>query len=302
LHGVLVVDKSLGPTSHDVVAVARRALGTRAVGHTGTLDPTASGVLVVVVGEATKLVNLLGARDKRYQATMRLGSETRTLDAGSDVIASAPVPALTYGQLVEAARPFTGEIEQRAPLVSAIKVDGRSLHKRVRAGEAVEAPLRKVRIDTLEIEALEGEFVRFNVRCGRGFYVRSLARDLAAAVGTLGHLTALRRTDNAGFTVDDALGFEALRAAARGSDAEREAVRARVLPLVDVCRRLPHAVFTESACASLRHGRALDLAELSQMDLPDVPELIALSEQGSPVAIVQRSADALRVARGFHGV
>jgi tRNA pseudouridine55 synthase len=215
LSGALIVDKSLGPTSHDVVAVARRALGTRAIGHTGTLDPTASGVLVLVIGEATKLVNLLGAGDKRYEATMLLGAETNTLDAGGEVTASAPVPQLTLQQLRELARPFAGEIEQRAPLVSAIKVDGRRLHKRARAGEMIEAPLRRVRIDALELEALDGNSVRLNVRCGRGFYVRALARDLAASWGTLGHLTALRRSHNAGFSVDDAVGFEALRAAAR---------------------------------------------------------------------------------------
>lgn len=302
LSGALIVDKSLGPTSHDVVAVARRALGTRAIGHTGTLDPTASGVLVLVVGEATKLVNLLGVGDKRYEATMLLGAETNTLDAGGEITASAPVPQLTLAQLSDLARPFAGEIEQRAPLVSAIKVDGRRLHKRARAGEAVEAPLRRVRIDALEIEALEGDSVRLNVRCGRGFYVRALARDLAAAWGTLGHLTALRRSHNAGFSVDDAVGFEALRAAARGTELERAALRARLVPLIELCRRLPHAVFVEDDCAALRCGRALGVEATGHSALPEGGELIALCPGERPVAIVQRAGDALRVARGFHGV
>lgn len=302
LSGALIVDKSVGPTSHDVVAVARRALSTRAIGHTGTLDPTASGVLVLVVGEATKLVNLLGSGDKRYQATMRLGAETSTLDAGGDVTATAPVPALTLAQLRALARPFAGEIAQRAPLVSAIKVDGRALHKRARAGEEFEAPLRRVRLDALEIEALEGDLVRFDVRCGRGFYVRSLARDLAIAWGTLGHLTALRRSHNAGFSLDEAVGFETLRAAARGTEAERAPLRARLVPLVALCRRLPHAEFDAQQCAILRCGRALDVERSGQGGLPEGSELIAMSPEQRPVAIVQRAGDALRVARGFHGV
>jgi tRNA pseudouridine55 synthase len=299
ISGLLLVDKSLGPTSHDVVAVARRALGTRAVGHTGTLDPTASGALVLVIGEATKLVNMLSGGEKRYHATLQLGAETTTLDAGGEVVATAAVPALTRADVEQAARAFAGEIEQRAPLVSAIKIEGRSLQKRVRAGETVEAPLRRVRIDALEIEAFDGQRVVFSVRCGKGFYVRALARDLAAALGTLGHLTALRRTHNAGFSVDDAVTFESLRAAARGTDQDRENVRARLLPLVSLCQRLPHASFDDDACTSLRHGRALSVTDWAHLGLEEQAELIAFSSAGQPVAIVQRSLDTLRVLRGF---
>jgi tRNA pseudouridine55 synthase len=281
------------------VAVARRALGTRAVGHTGTLDPTASGVLVVVVGEATKLVNLLSVGDKRYEATLELGAETRTLDAGGEVVATAEVPTLSLADVEAAARGFAGEIAQRAPLVSAIKIAGKSLQKRVRAGESVEAPVRKVRVDALDIHAFDGKCITFSVRCGKGFYVRALARDLAEALGTLGHLTSLRRTHNAGFALDQAVSFEELRSAARGTDAQRDVLRARLLPLPLLCRRLPHATFAQGACISLRHGRALNLAELQHPGLPEQDELIALSEQGQPIAIVQRSLDALRVVRGF---
>jgi tRNA pseudouridine55 synthase len=233
---------------------------------------------------------------------MLLGAETNTLDAGGEVTASAPVPQLSLEQLRELARPFAGEIEQRAPLVSAIKVDGRRLHKRARAGELIEAPLRRVRIDALEIEALDGNSVRLNVRCGRGFYVRALARDLAASWGTLGHLTALRRSHNAGFSLDDAVDFEALRAAARGTEVERAELRARLVPLIELCRRLPHAVFAEDDCAALRCGRPLDAELTGHTALPQDGELIALSSEQRPVAIVQRVGDVLRVARGFHGV
>jgi tRNA pseudouridine55 synthase len=300
-HGLLVVDKCLGPTSHDVVAVARRALGTRAVGHTGTLDPTASGVLVVVVGEATKLVNMLGAGEKRYEATIQLGAETNTLDAGGEVLKTSEVPALTRADVEQAAQRFLGEIAQRAPLVSAIKVDGKSLHKRARAGEVVEAPVRQVRVHALEIEAFDGARITLNVRCGKGFYVRALARDLALALGTLGHLSALCRTHNAGLSLDAAIGFDDLRAAARGSDELRDRVRARLLPLPELCRRLPHARFDAAACVSLGHGRTLALSDLAQLSLPVEDEFIALSEDERPVAIVARSVDGVRVVRGFHG-
>jgi tRNA pseudouridine55 synthase len=300
-HGLLLVDKCLGPTSHDVVAVARRALGTRAVGHTGTLDPTASGLLVVVVGEATKLVNMLAAGEKRYEATIQLGSETHTLDAGGEVLATREVPALTRADVEQAAQRFLGEISQRAPLVSAIKVDGKRLHKRTRAGEVVEAPVRQVRVDALEIEAFDGARISLNVRCGKGFYVRALARDLALALGTLGHLSALRRTHNAGLSVDAATGFDDLRAAARGSEEQREAVRARLLPLPELCQRLPHACFDAASGLSLRHGRTLALSDLTHLTLPVEDEFIALSEDQRPLAIVARSVEGVRVVRGFHG-
>lgn len=302
-HGLLVVDKCPGPTSHDAVAVARRVLGTRSVGHTGTLDPMASGVLVVVVGEATKLVNLLGGGEKAYTASLRLGQNTTTLDAEGEVTESAPVPALTLERVREVARSFVGELWQRPPAVSAIKVDGKSLHKRVRAGEVVEAPLRQVTLTELQIQAVEGDTIRLALRCSKGFYVRALGRDLAAALGTLGHLTALRRTVNAGFGLEQAVSFDALRAAARAGEAEREAVRERLLPLRDVCQRLPHRGVDEASARAFGHGRSVALEALPGGDaLEEGTAFIALDPGDAPVAIVERSGSALRVLRGFRAV
>jgi tRNA pseudouridine55 synthase len=299
----LVVDKCPGPTSHDAVAVVRRVLGTKAVGHTGTLDPMASGVLVVVVGEATKLVNLLSSGEKAYDASVRLGTSTHTLDAEGEVTGSAPVPPLSLERVREAGQRFLGEIEQRPPVVSAIKIDGKSLHKRVRAGEEVEAPLRRVCLSELTLHALEDDTIRLSLRCSKGFYVRSLARDLAGALGTLGHLGALRRTFNAGFGLEQAVTFDALRAAARAGQPERDAIRARLLPLRDACQRLPHRSVDEAAARALSHGRELSIDAAGPLgELGEDQAFIALDQSAAPIAIVQRSGSALRVLRGFRAV
>jgi tRNA pseudouridine55 synthase len=296
VHGVLVVDKAIGPTSHDVVNVARRVLQTKEIGHTGTLDPLASGVLVLVVGEATKLVNSLSALEKRYTATLKLGASTRTLDAQGEVDATAPVPALTRAQVEAAACSFLGEIDQRAPLVSAIKVDGQSLYKRARKGQVIEAPVRRVRLDEITIDDVRADEIDFSIRSGSGFYVRSLGRDLAHALGTLGHLGALRRTQNGAFDLAQAVDFEQLRAA-RGDEALRPLVRARVLPLAEVCRSLPHVVLDEEGTVHARCGRRIPRAHAS---LPaELPSLVAFDPAGVPVALVAPEPEQLRVLRGF---
>jgi tRNA pseudouridine55 synthase len=296
VHGVLVVDKAIGPTSHDVVYWARRALGTKEIGHTGTLDPMATGVLVLVVGEATKLVNSLGALEKRYRATIKLGVSTSTLDAEGDVDGEVAVPALTLAQVQEAAASFLGEFEQRAPVVSAIKVDGQSLYKRARKGQVVEAPLRRVRLDEIGIDALRDDEIDLSLRCGSGFYVRALARDLAEKLGTLGHLTALRRTQNGAFHVEQAVSFEQLRAA-REQEAVRPELRARVLPLAQVCRSLPHVELDEEGSVHARCGRRIPRVHASAV--AELPSLVAFDPTGMPVALVAPEPEQLRVLRGF---
>jgi tRNA pseudouridine55 synthase len=299
LHGALVVDKARGPTSHDVVAQARRALGTRAIGHTGTLDPMATGTLVLVVGEATKLVNLLSDADKAYDASVLLGSATTTLDAEGEVSEERPVPALDLEGVRQVAAQFVGELLQRAPLVSAIKVGGRPLHQRVRAGEAPEAPLRRVWLHEIDVRAVAGSRIDLTIRCGKGFYVRSLARDLALALGTVGHLAALRRTMNAGFTLPGSVGFEMLQRAARGSVEDRRHVLEQVIPLAALCRRLPHLTLNPSGVDEARHGRPIGLAHVDRTELALATSVIALSRGGEPIAIVQPCEAGLRVVRGF---
>ncbi|MET0339542.1 MAG: tRNA pseudouridine(55) synthase TruB [Polyangiales bacterium] len=298
--GVLVVDKASGSTSHDVVAVARGALGTRAIGHTGTLDPMATGVLVLVVGEATKLVGSLGALRKHYDATLKLGVSTRSLDADGEPDGEGPVPKLTRDDVQAIAARFVGEHDQRAPLVSAIKQGGKALYKRARGGEAVEAPVRRVRLDALAVQAVREGEIDLSLACGSGYYVRALARDLSEALGTVGHLTALRRTQNGAFGLEGAVTFAALRAG-RGDEAARAAMRTRLTPLAEVCRSLPHLVLDEAGTAHARQGRAIPFEHV-QGDMPTCEpgaSLVALDEGGTPVALVVPSGSQLRVARGF---
>lgn len=328
-HGVLIVDKPAGPTSHDVVSRVRRALGTRAVGHAGTLDPMATGVLVVLVGEAAKLSAYLTADDKRYDATVRLGSETHTLDAEGEVTATAPVPPLTRAEVERALLAFYGETQQVAPIVSAIKRDGEALHKRARRGEDVEAPVRTVTLHAAELlgvdvvapgasegvaesasDGADGRTeIRLRLHVGKGFYVRSLARDLGRALGTLGHLSALRRTASGALvvgpeaplpTVDGAL----LEAAARGDASARAAVRAALVPLTRACEALPNATLSEAGVRAARTGLALTAEAFATGALPEDPGaggvVVARAPDTTPVALVRPAGDGtFEVARGF---
>jgi len=218
--GLLVVDKPSGWTSHDVVGRARRLCGTRKVGHAGTLDPMATGVLVLGIGRATRLLTFLVGCDKDYTATIRLGQGTITDDAEGEVTSSAAADGVTPEQLGAAARQLTGDIEQVPSSVSAIKVKGERSYHRVRAGEDVDLPPRPVtvsRFDVLatrpgDVDGIPVLDVDVEVTVSSGTYVRALARDLGAALGVGGHLTALRRTRVGAFTLDQAHGLEALGA------------------------------------------------------------------------------------------
>ena len=206
--GIVVIDKPAGVTSHDVVARLRRVLGTRAVGHAGTLDPMATGVLVLGIERGTKLLGHLTASRKRYTATMRLGVGTSTEDAEGEVTAVAAAGHLTADDIRAAAAGFVGAIEQVPSAVSAIKVDGVRSYARVRAGEAVALPARPVTIERLQVLDVRpgGDVidVDIDVTCSAGTYIRALARDIGAVLGVPAHLTALRRTAAGGFTLADA--------------------------------------------------------------------------------------------------
>jgi len=206
--GLLVVDKPAGMTSHDVVARARRIAGTRKVGHAGTLDPMATGVLVLGVERATKLLGHLALTVKEYAATIRLGQSTVTDDAEGEVTGGAPAGAVTDDAIRAGIAALTGEIAQVPSAVSAIKVDGKRSYARVRAGEAVELAARPVTIFRFDLLAIrrDGDVLDLDVvvECSSGTYIRALARDLGAGLGVGGHLTALRRTRVGPFTLDHA--------------------------------------------------------------------------------------------------
>ncbi|MCB9627289.1 MAG: tRNA pseudouridine(55) synthase TruB [Sandaracinaceae bacterium] len=307
--GLLVVDKPTGPTSHDVVQWARRVLGTSQVGHTGTLDPMASGVLVLGVGQGTKLMAHLGAEDKRYETTLRLGRGTTTLDAEGEVDERRPVPAgLTLAQVRAAAERFVGTISQQAPVVSAIKQGGRALHERARAGEVVDAPFRDVLCHAIDVLALtpvpqdpDGAVdVSLALHTGKGFYVRSLGRDLAAALGTVGHLVQLRRTQNGAFDATGALDGRLL--AGVHDEACRAATRAALLSLPDAVASLGMLRVDEHAVSELRYGRALPLEALgiaSWDELPSGPVFALLDAGGELVALGERRDERVHVVRGF---
>jgi tRNA pseudouridine55 synthase len=295
-HGVLVVDKPKGPTSHDVVQWARRALSTRAVGHAGTLDPMATGVLVLAIGEATKLVPYLTADDKAYEAELALGAVTDTLDAEGKVTETAPVPALDASRVNEVLQRFVGRSMQLPPVFSAIKVDGVPLHERARRGEVVEAKEREVEVREIALLGLTPSSIRFSVRSAKGFYVRSLGRDIAVALGTVGHLVALRRTASGPFSVETALDGETLRKAREGDADARAAASSAVMSLEASVRALPRVVLDDAGEGHVRVGRALRAFDPSVVE--GTP-LALISSHGGLLAIGERAGAEILVRRGF---
>lgn len=293
MNGLLVVDKPAGCTSHDVVQRVRKALRQRSVGHAGTLDPLATGVLVVAVGEGTKLVSHLQSDDKRYEVTISLGSETDSLDADGEVTETADVPSLDQRTVENALRRFIGRHPQEAPKLSAIKVGGTPLHRRARRGEEIEAPVREVELYEATVDEVSDETLRLSLHCGKGFYVRSLARDVARALGTRGHVKALRRTASGAFSIDDAL---------YGDNLDAEAIAERLIPLKEACRALTRVELTDDGVAHARHGRPIGPEVIlgdAWRDAPAEESLVLFAPDGEPVALGRRVDDGIRVVRGF---
>jgi len=214
--GFLIIDKPRGVTSHDVVQRVRRALHVKQVGHTGTLDPLATGVLVICVGVATRVSEYLLGHDKAYRATIRLGVETDTYDATGEVVATHAVN-VERADLEEALARFVGPLQQVPPMHSAIKRDGQKLYELARAGIEVEREARPVVIHSIELLGYQAPDVTIDVRCSAGTYIRSLAHDLGAALGTGAHLNALRRTQVGPFGLDQAIGLAEFETLARQS-------------------------------------------------------------------------------------
>jgi tRNA pseudouridine55 synthase len=250
--GLVVVDKAGGLTSHDVVARVRRLAGTRKVGHAGTLDPMATGVLLVGVNRATRLLGHLMLTEKAYDATVRLGAGSTTDDAEGELTAQASTEHLTEDDVRSAAGRFVGVLQQRPSAVSAIKVDGRRAYARVRAGETVDLPEREVTVHELVVTGVrqDGPWVDvdLSVRCSSGTYVRALARDLGEELGAGGHLTALRRTAVGPFTLADAHTLDELGAAFT------------LLDIGEVARRcFPTYDLDVDGARDVTYGRALDV-------------------------------------------
>lgn len=277
--GLVVVDKSGGMTSHDVVARVRRLAGTRKVGHAGTLDPMATGVLVLGVNRATRLLGHLMLTDKGYDATIRLGVATTTDDAEGEVTATAATEGLDEATVRAAAAEFVGDLLQVPTAVSAIKVDGKRAYQRVRDGEEVELEPRPVTVHELTVTEVRGDELDVSVRCTSGTYIRAIARDLGARLGVGGHLTALRRTAVGPYTLDQARTLDDL--------GEGFAL----LPIAAAARAaFPAVDLDERRAGDVRVGRKLDLelAALTAVFAPD-GEFLALYEPrdglARPVAV-----------------
>jgi tRNA pseudouridine55 synthase len=293
MNGILVVDKPAGCTSHDVVQRVRKALRQRSVGHAGTLDPLATGVLVVAVGEGTKLVSHLQSDDKRYQVTIALGAETDSHDADGEVTETADVPPLDAAMVEQALQPFIGRHPQEAPKLSAIKVGGTPLHRRMRRGEDVEAPVREVDLYEATVDEVSQDALRLSLHCGKGFYVRSLARDLARALGTLGYVKVLRRTASGAFSIENGL---------YGDQMTAEVIAERLIPLKEACAALTRVELTDDGVVHARHGRPIgpDVVFGGAWREASPEESLALfAPDGEPVALGRRVDGGIRVVRGF---
>jgi tRNA pseudouridine55 synthase len=292
--GVLLVDKPAGPTSHDVVSRLRRALGTRDASHTGTLDPAATGLLPICLGDALKLQRWLSDGDKTYLATVAFGAATTTEDAEGTVIARADPAGLTEESVRAALLPLTGEIDQVPPMFSAVRVDGRRLHEAARAGETVERVARRVTVHAFTLGGLApvgADGLRratLEVRCGKGTFVRTLAADLGQRLGVPAHLGALRRTVAGPFRLDDALPLEALEQLAA---IDRAALLARVIPPAEAVAFFTRLDVDANGAIALSRGR--------QLPRPGEPDGLrrVVGPDGALVAVGEVKAEVLRPVR-----
>ena len=307
LHGWIILDKPVGLGSTQAVSAVKRALREAGepktkVGHGGTLDPLASGVLPIALGEATKLAGRLLDATKEYEFTIRFGEETDTLDAEGEAVATSDVRP-TLAQLHTVLPRFTGEIEQIPPAYSALKIGGKAAYSRARAGETVEMQARSVTIHSLRVsaspreqndltrrrgDAEELEVVTLETTVSKGTYVRSLARDIARGLGTVGHVSGLRRTRAGPFGLDRAVSLDFLTETAKGRSLD-----GAVLPLTAALDDIPALPVTPGQAQLLRHGQR-------RAGFPAVPGLCLAMDGNTPVALVEAAADGLRVVRGFN--
>jgi tRNA pseudouridine55 synthase len=277
ISGVLVVDKPVGMTSHDVVQVIRNGTGLRRAGHTGTLDPRASGVLVVLVGPAVRLSEFVSASDKRYQAIIRLGSSTDTYDADGKITASAQSVNVTEEQFEKVLATFVGEIEQTPPPYSAVKVQGRKAYEMAREGEEVELAPRKITVHHLEVLEWAPPEVVIDVHCSSGTYVRSLANDLGATLGCGAYLVGLRRTKSGRFSLREATPLRKLQEAFHAGDWYQY-----LIPAAEALAEWPAVELGPDDVENVRHGHRVkagpDAKPGSVRGVSTQGELVALME------------------------
>jgi len=287
MHGVLVIDKPAGPTSFEVVRRVRTLLRTRKAGHTGTLDPLATGVLPVCLGDATKIAGFITEGDKAYTAVIRLGAETDTCDAAGKVTSEAEVPHLTRELLLGALGAFCGPQLQVPPMTSAVKIAGKRLYEHARAGEEIAREPRKVTVHALDLVDFAERELTVTVRCSKGFFVRVLALDLGRKLGCLAHLKALRRTASGPFTLQRAVPLEELEELVRGGGAAGlEEVGSRLVSLSDALAEVPALELSADAAAKVAHGVPFEAAAAAPSG-----RVRLLDSSGRLLAVAEVAAD-----------
>jgi tRNA pseudouridine55 synthase len=276
-NGLLLVDKGRGPTSHDVVAKVRRILDEKKVGHAGTLDPMATGLLILAVGPSTRLLRFAQSEDKHYCGTVTFGVATDSLDADGAVLDEQPVPALTSAAVSAAASSMLGVQQQTPPMVSAIQIDGQRLHELARKGIEVEREPREITVTVFDVTPTDDPAVwSFDVECSVGTYVRVLLSDLASRLGTIGHLSALRRLSSGGHRVENAMTIDALASAVeRGEDV--------LSPPATFVVALEHVSLNDDQQRRMRMGQRLTLDGSF-----DGREVAAMNNAGGLVGILRR--------------
>jgi tRNA pseudouridine55 synthase len=281
VNGILVVDKPDGMTSHDVVSRVRRIAGEKSVGHLGTLDPMATGVLPLLLGKYTRLAQFFSLADKTYTGTIRFGFATDTYDAEGQTVEPVVTPSLTLEQVRAAAAPFHGEISQMPPAYSAKKIGGKPAYKLAREGKPVELKPKTIQIHAFTIDSLEGDTASFQMKVSAGGYVRSVAHELGQALGCGGHLSSLRRTQAGVFTLEQAHSLATLEALA--ADFESALLHPRtILP------EMPSVTADPGALGKMRNGNQANLAEFSGAELVKV-----FAGQRDLVAVAKRVAGTL---------
>ncbi|MBP6179792.1 MAG: tRNA pseudouridine(55) synthase TruB [Anaerolineales bacterium] len=277
ISGALVVDKPVGMTSHDVVQAIRNGTGLRRAGHTGTLDPRASGVLVILVGPAVRLSEYVSASDKRYQAIIRLGGSTDTFDAEGKVTPSKDPVTVTEAQFEEALKTFIGEIEQTPPPYSAVKVQGRKAYEMARQGEEVELAPRKITVHHLEVLEWAPPEVVIDVHCSSGTYVRSLANDLGVMLGCGGYLVGLRRTKSGRFSLRDSVPLRKLQEAFAAGNWYQY-----LIPAAEALGDWTSLELNPDEVEAIRHGHRIKVVDDLSAEM-----VCGISTQGELVAILE---------------
>ncbi len=292
MNGFLIIDKPRGLSSHDVVRKMRHLLKMRRVGHVGTLDPMATGVLPIAFGFATRLVEFLAVQDKSYLATMKLGAFTNTQDAEGEITATLPYDGLERSHIEAVARKFLGTIKQIPPMFSAIKVQGTPLYRLARQGLEIERKPRPVTIHQLNILSVELPFVTFDVVCSKGTYVRTLSKDMAEALGTAGHLTSLRRTRSGDFSLADAISLEELQKKPPGTIPEN------ILSMADGMKNFPHYEITQAAAERLEYGIPPAASNLQEAVCCEAGETVTFRKGDKLLAVARFAPEREKEKRG----